>query len=286
MPSTNEFAEQQRAYWNGEGSEPWIRTQAERDESLGPLGALAQEPLVLTLGERVLDIGCGCGGTSFELAAQVGPNGYVLGLDISEPMLDLAEQRRQELGLEQVRFAAADATDADFPGAPFDAVFSRFGVMFFADPVKAFANIRGALKPGGRIGFVAWRPADENPWVNLSREVVLRHVPAPPPQPADAPGQFAFGDGARVERILEEAGFTDIALTPHDLPFRVTAGTDMNTALKAVTTRGPAGRLLADADEAVLDRIQEELKPLIEPHLGPDGLLLDSAVWVVTATAP
>lgn len=286
MSSVNEIAEQQRAYWNGEGSEPWIRTQVERDESLGPLGELAQAALALRPGERVVDIGCGCGGTSFELAEQVGPDGHVLGLDISEPMLELAEQRRREMGLDHIRFEAGDATVADFPGAPFDAVFSRFGVMFFAEPVKAFVNIRGAMKPGGRIGFVAWRAVTENPWVNLAREVVLRHVPAPPPQPADAPGQFSFADSARVERILSDAGFIDIALAPRNLPFRVTAGTDMETALKAVTTRGPSGRLLADADEATLERIRAELKPIIAPHLSPNGLHLDSAVWLVTATAP
>lgn len=286
MPSLNDVAEQQRAYWNGEGSTPWIRTQAERDESLAPLGELARTPLGLVAGQRVLDIGCGCGGTSFELAEQVGAEGYVLGLDISEPMLELAEQRRQQLGLNNVRFAAGDATDTAFPGAPFDAVYSRFGVMFFADPVKAFVNMRKALKTGGRIAFVAWRPVDENPWVNLSRQVVLRHIPAPPAQPADAPGQFSFGDRARVERILREAGLAGIEIAPRDLPFRVTAGTDMDTALKAVTTRGPAGRLLADVDETVLERIQKELEPLIAPHLGPQGLMLDSAVWVVTARAP
>ena len=286
MPSLSEVAEQQRAYWNGEGSAPWIKTQEERDQSLGPLGALAQAPLKLQSGERVLDIGCGCGGTSFELAAQVGADGHVLGLDISEPMLELAEQRRQAMGLDHVRFAAGDATHADFPGGPFDAVYSRFGVMFFAEPVRAFANIRAVMRPGGRLSFVAWRPLEENHWVKLGRDVVLRHVAPPPPMPADAPGQFAFGNRDRVERILGEAGFSEVRLTAVDQAFTVTTASDMDTALKAVTTRGASARLLADADEATLDAVRAELRPLLEPHLGPNGLQLGSAVWVVTAMVP
>lgn len=286
MPSIEEFAAQQRAYWNGEGGEPWIRTQDERDRSLAPIGALAREALAPAPGMRVLDIGCGCGGTSFELADAVGADGYVLGSDISETMLAVAEQRRRDMGLEHVRFQAGDATDATFAGAPFDAVFSRFGVMFFADPDAAFRNIRDAMKPGGRMAFVAWRRVEDNPWVYLARQVVLRHVPAPEPPAPDAPGQFAFADSGRVERILGGAGFSDIELAPRDLPFTVTEAGDMETALKAVTTRGPSGRLLADAGDDVIDRVRAELAPMLEPHLGPDGLRLGSAVWVVTARAP
>lgn len=286
MSTIEEIAAQQRAYWNGEGGEPWIRTQEERDRSLAPIGAPAQAALALQPGQRVLDIGCGCGGTAFELAAAVGPGGHVLGLDISEPMLALAEQRRRALGLAHVRFSAADATTAEFPGAPFDAVYSRFGVMFFAAPVAAFRNIRAAMAPGAALAFVAWRSVDENPWVNLARQVVLRHVPPPPQADPDAPGQFAFADAARVRRILSEAGFADIVLRPHDLPFTVTEASDMPTALKAVTTRGPSGRLLADSGDEAVARVQAELAPLLEPHLGPGGLSLGSAIWVVTARAP
>ena len=285
MASISEVAEEQRAFWNGEASNSWIQEQEQRDRALAPLGELAMARLPLARGGRVLDIGTGCGDTNLALADRVGADGFVLGVDLSEPMLARAEERRQAAGISQLRFLSGDAATETFADGPFDAVFSRFGVMFFADPVAAFRNIRTALRAGGALAFVCWRPVAENPWVAVPREVVLRHV-TPPPQAPDAPGQFSFADANRVEGILADAGFADIRFEPHDHPFTITSSRDPNAAVEAVMVRGPAGRFLRDADEATLAKVRTDMAPAITPHLGDDGLVLGCAVWIVSARNP
>ena len=283
MASIVEIAEQQRAFWNGEASEPWIRHQEERDASLAPLGRLAMAKLPLGPGRRVLDVGCGCGATAMELAERVGGDGHVLGLDVSEPMLVRAEELRRAAGLSQLAYLAADAAADGIPGGPYDAVFSRFGVMFFADPLAAFRNIRKAMTAEGALAFVCWRPLAENTWVLVARDVVLRHVaPLEPPAPG-APGQFSFADQGRVQGILSDAGFTDIRIEAQDRPFVVTASTDLDTAVEVVLTRGPAVRLLTGADAATLEKIRADLEPVLRPHITDQGLVLGAAVWVVSA---
>ena len=283
MASVSEVAEQQRAYWNGPASEPWIRHQEERDASLAPIGQLAMAKLPLVPGARVLDIGCGCGTTSMALADRVGKDGAVLGVDLSEPMLASAEVRRQAAGLAQLAFRAGDAASDAFPGGPYDAVFSRFGVMFFADPVAAFRNIREAMAADGALAFVCWRVLADNPWVLLARDVVLRHVPPLEPTAPDAPGQFAFADPDRVHFVLSEAGFSDIGMEPQDLPFVVSPSLDLDEVVATVMTRGPSVRLLADAAEATLAKVRADLGPVLQPHMTDRGLVLGGAVWVVSA---
>lgn len=291
MVSLEDVAAQQRDFWNGAASQPWIADQVGRDKALQPFADLVMNRLDPAVGERVLDIGCGCGGTSLDLATRVGPRGRVVGLDISAPMLELAAARQRDAGLDHVRFVAADATDADIPDGPFGKIFSRFGVMFFADPVAAFKNIRKMAAPDATLAFICWRTIEENPWVNIARLVVLKHVAAPPP-PVTAPGhvppgQFSFADPDYVRRILTSAGFQDVALDAVDIPFNVTKSTAMPKVLDAVMNRGPATRLLKDADEDVLAAVRTDLAPAIAPYIDANGLTLDSAVWVVTArTSP
>ncbi len=170
------------------------------------LAAIAPRP-----GERVVDIGCGGGLTTVAVGRAVGPDGYVLGVDLSVPMAALAADRAREAGLSHVRFLNIDAQEADFPGAPFDVAMSRFGVMFFADPFAAFANIARQLRPGGRIVFACWQSAEQNTW--RPREVLERYAPPPPPRSdgLPTPGPFAFGDVAFVDSVLKRTGFTNIA---------------------------------------------------------------------------
>jgi len=283
VTSISEVAEQQRAYWNGPASEPWIRHQEERDASLAPIGQLAMAKLPLVPGARVLDIGCGCGSTSMALAERVGSDGAVLGVDLSEPMLASGEESRRAAGLSQLAFRAGDAATEVFPGGPFDAVFSRFGVMFFADPVAAFRNIHGAMAADGALAFVCWRVLADNPWVLVARDVVLRHVPPQEPTAPDAPGQFAFADPERVRFVLSEAGFSDIQIEPQDFPFVVSPSLDLDAAVATVMTRGPSVRLLAGADEATLEKVRADLGPVLRPHMTDRGLVLGGAVWVVSA---
>jgi SAM-dependent methyltransferase len=277
----------QAEYWNGRAGETWTELHRLLDMELRPLGLEAQAALAPQPGERVLDIGCGSGETSLDLAAAVAPGGAVLGVDISRPMLDLAERRASPLGLE-VRFAVADAQAvdfqaADFGGERFDAAFSRFGVMFFSDPSAAFANILKALRPGGRIAFVCWRPPAENPLMTAPFKAVEHLIPPQPPSDPHAPGPFAFADPERVRRILGEAGFGQVAIRPFDAKV---GGWTAEEALIVAQRVGPLGVVLRENPELrpkVLDAVVAEL----QRHTGADGKVrMAAAVWIVTATAP
>ena len=275
----------QADYWNGRTGETWVELNRLLDMQLQPLGQAALAALALHSGERVLDIGCGGGETSLDLATAVGSDGAVLGVDLSRPLLDLAARRAEALGL-SIRFEAADAQTTDFvalSGAPFDAVFSRFGVMFFSDPAAAFANIRKALKPGGRLAFVCWRPAQENPVMTVAINAVADLLPPSPPSDPLAPGPFVFADPERVKRILGEAGWSEVAVRPFDAKV---GGWTPEEALAVAQRVGPLGAVLRENPilrPKVLDAVTRELRL----HTEADGRVrMGAAVWIVTATAP
>ena len=272
----------QEEYWNGRAGETWVELRRLLDMELHPLGREAQAALALQPGARVLDIGCGAGETSLDLATAVAPGGAVLGVDISRTLLEVAGRRAAERGL-QARFEAADAQIADFGGERFDAAFSRFGVMFFADPAAAFANIRKALKPGGRIAFVCWRPPAENPLMTAPFKAAEPLLPPMPPSDPLAPGPFAFADPERVRRILGEAGFGQVAIRPFDAKV---GGWTSEEALVVAQRVGPLGTVLRENPELrpkVLDAVAGEL----QRHTDADGKVrMGAAVWIVTATAP
>lgn len=270
----------QAEYWNAQAGPTWAEQQAPLDRQLQPLGRRVMEALALQPGERVLDVGCGAGATTLELATAVGPNGEVVGIDISRPLLDVA--RRRTAGASGVRFLEGDAQTYPFESGSFDAVFSRFGVMFFADPTAAFASLRRALRPGGRIGFVCWRAMVENPIIALPMQAASGHLTPPPPPEPGAPGPFAFADPDRVRTILNAAGLEDVVLTAHDQ--KIGSG-DLATALALALKVGPLGGLLRenpDRRDVVVDAVREALAA----HEGPEGVKLDSATWIVTARAP
>ena len=271
---------QQVAYWNEAAGPTWVQMQAELDIQLAPLGHAAMRALQAKPGERILDIGCGAGETSLELAEAVAPGGEVLGVDISRPLLDLARTRAKENP--SVGFKEGDAQIEPFPTRHFDAVFSRFGVMFFADPTAAFVNIRRAIKPGGRLAFVCWRTPAENPIMTLPMAAALAHVPAapPPPEPG-APGPFAFADPTRVRSILAGAGFTDVDVAPHA---EKVGGGDLEAALSLALKVGPLGALLRENPEH-RDAVIASVRAVLAEHETPDGVKLDSATWIVTARA-
>ena len=270
---------QQITYWNEAAGPTWADLQGPLDRQLAPLGRAAMAALAPRPGERVLDIGCGAGGTSLQLAQAVAPGGDVTGVDISRPLLEVARQRAS--GIPGLSFVEADAQTYPFETAGFDAVFSRFGVMFFADPVAAFANIRRALKPGGRLAFVCWRAPAENPIMTLPMAAALAHLPPPAPPEPGAPGPFAFADPERVRTILGTAGFTDIALTPHNEKI---GGGDLDTVVGLALKVGPLGAMLREHPDQ-RDTVIASVRAALAAHDGPDGVKLDSATWIVTARA-
>lgn len=272
---------EQIEYWNQRAGPTWVAANARLDEMLSPLGRAAQERARVRPGERVLDVGCGVGQTTLELAERVGPSGSVLGVDISTPMLARARERARAAGAAHVRFENADAQTHAFTPESVDLIYSRFGVMFFADPRAAFANLLRALCPGGRLAFVCWQAMTENPWMRESLGAVLKHVPPPPPADPHAPGPFAFADAARVRGILEGAGFRGVR--HESVTGQLSLGASLDEAVSFAVEIGPASRLLEDAPEARRGSAIAELRKTLEARLTPKGVELGYATWIVTA---
>jgi SAM-dependent methyltransferase len=227
-------------YWNSAGGRRWVERQQSQDIVLGPILQATLERAQLRQGERVVDIGCGAGASSIAIAERAGPSGQVLGIDVSEPMLARAAERLPPGA--PIKFVRADATTYRFESAAFDLLFSRFGVMFFAEPARAFANLRTALKPSGRLAFACWRKFDENPWLQVPLRAALEHVPPlPRPGPED-PGPFSFASEQRVHRILADAGFQSVILEPRDF--------DLDIAFKAGSKRLSRQRWHSDPQAA------------------------------------
>jgi ubiquinone/menaquinone biosynthesis C-methylase UbiE len=231
-------------------------------------------------GEKVLDVGCGCGQASIQLAQRVGARGSVTGVDISAPMLARAHGRAAELGLRNLRFAPADAQQAKLGEEAFDLVFSRFGVMFFASPEQAFANLHASLAPGGRIAFVCWQEMKQNPWMLVPMRAIAQVLTLPEPPPPGAPGPFAFADPKRVRTLLEGAGFSDVAIEP--LLGQCRRG-DLDEAAEFSLVVGPAARALGDADADLRARAQAVVREALAPYATPSGVFLDYASWIATA---
>jgi SAM-dependent methyltransferase len=272
---------EQIKYWNEQAGPVWLAQQAALDQRLARFGELALERAKIGAGERVLDVGCGCGATALELARRVGPDGQVLGVDISEPMLSRARERAQAAGAANVAFEWGDAQQHAFALERFDLVFSRFGVMFFTDPPAAFANLLRALRPGGRLAFVCWQEPARNPWLAVPTRAIAAHLTLPPPAAPDAPGPFAFADAARTRAILEHGGFEDVALAPVETSFFV--GASLDEAIQFALTIGPAAVLLRDAPSDVAARARDSVREALAPHQRPGGVELGAAVWVATA---
>jgi SAM-dependent methyltransferase len=276
---------EQITYWNEVSAPKWIAFQEALDRQLEPLGRLAMERAEIAPGGRVLDVGCGCGHTTLEIARRVGPSGRVVGIDISTPMIEAAKERARIAGISNVSFWNADVQLHPFPPLEFDVVFSRFGVMFFTDPTRAFANLRSALRPGGRVSFVCWQPLERNPWMAVPVAAAAREIPFPPRPAPDAPGPFSFADPERVRRILLGAGFEDIVLEPHDEALHV--GTqDLERTVDFLVQMGPTGSALREAGPSARPRVTAAVREALAPFHGERGLRMDSAAWLVRARRP
>jgi SAM-dependent methyltransferase len=272
-------------YWNEVAGPRWVQRGAAQEARNAEMLALLLAAAQARPGERVLDIGCGTGVTTEPYARAVGPSGHVTGVDISGPMLEAARQRLAGRGIANVELLLADAQVHAFPPASFDLVTSRLGVMFFADPVAAFANLIGALKPGGRLCMAVWAPIAENTHWKIPFEIAVRHLGAPAPQPPHAPGPHAFGDRAYLRGILASAGFADIAIEPRD--FRVHGDTPQAMA-EHVALFGAVQRLMDEkaADAASRQAIVRETEAAFAAFVTPDGVRLPATFLLVTARRP
>jgi len=279
-PLTTDNTEQ-RDYWNGTGGERWVTHQQALDRLVRPFGRAALEQLAPRAGEHVLDIGCGCGDTLIALAEAVGPRGSVTGIDLSEPMLARARER-----VPAATLVAGDASAHRFERA-FDAVYSRFGVMFFADPVNAFTHLRAGLVPAGRLGFVCWRAPAENSWAGLPVAAIRAALPDLPlgvQDRPDAPGPFAFAERDTVAGVLRGAGFSALQIEPFDAEVEL-ASTGLADAVRFAVTAGPASRLLAHASAEDAARAAQAVSAALAPHLRGARVALHGAAWIVLARA-
>lgn len=274
---------EQAEAWDGLEGEHWALHHTRYDAIISPHHRALIRAATIAPGDRVLDIGCGNGLTSRDAARAVGPNGSVLGVDLSGPMLARAEQLAKEDGLDNVRFERGDAQVHSFEPGAYDLAMSRFGVMFFLDPVAAFTNIASALRPGGRLAALVWQSVAANEWVSAMREAVAvgRDLPVPPP---GAPNPFAFADTDYARRILTEAGFTDVAFAPSEHPWWV--GSDADDAYGFVIGLRPLQTLLEDLDDATKAQALDNLRAAAAAHETPDGVIFGSAAWIITARKP
>jgi SAM-dependent methyltransferase len=271
--------EDQIKFWNEKAGRDWVELQARMDTNLSNIHAAVLAAAAPQSGESVLDIGCGTGTTSLALADAVGPTGRVLGVDISEPMLTLAKSRGMDR--DNLAFELADASVQAFT-PDYDLLFSRFGVMFFDDPIGAFANLRRALKPTGRLAFVCWRTPQENPWASAPLTAAR---PLLPPQEApdpNAPGPFAFADPQRITSILTDVGLHDVQIDRFDAPMPM--GTDVNVIAAQTLQIGPLSRAAGEVDEPARARIVEAVRGALEVYRAPDGEIAPPVgCWLVHA---
>lgn len=270
---------QQVEYWNGPTGERWARLQERIDLHLAEITEAALRFAAPQPAERVLDIGCGCGTTTFLLAFATGRDGATAGIDISSPMLGVARARAraQNAG---IAFIEGDASDYDFQPV-FNLVFSRFGIMFFADPVSAFVNIGRALAPAGRLVFVCWRSMAENVWASAPMEAAMHLLP--PQEPADpfAPGPFALADRTRLHSILAGANFSQVEIEPFDGTMNM--GATLDEAAAEVLNIGPLARAATDLDEETRVKICAAVEAAYSPYASKAGVTPPAACWMVRA---
>jgi ubiquinone/menaquinone biosynthesis C-methylase UbiE len=269
-------------FWNSTMGHSWVSQQAAISDVFTSVTSVSLDAAAAKPGEHVIDIGCGTGDTLLAFARVVGPSGSVLGVDVSVPMLGFAKHRAAEAGLGNVTCALADATSYAFEPRWADLVYSRFGVMFFDDPIKAFTNIRSGMKAGGRLVFVCFRSMPENPWFRVPIEAARPYVPPQPPVDPMAPGMFSLAREERLRGILTEAGFREMALKPTDVPIH---GKDTTQSMAFITQAGPLPALLENASDEQRTRATEAVRNALAANIGADGRGLHVGLWLVSALA-
>jgi SAM-dependent methyltransferase len=266
--------------WQGHIGRAWVEAQALLDNLFRPIEIMLTNAVAAASATDILDVGCGTGPTTLAIARAPGGPRRCVGIDVSDPMIAAARARAEREGA-AVQFIRADAQTWDFEPARFDMIVSRFGIMFFDDPVAAFANLRRSARDDARLLFVAWRSAVENPFMTTAERAAAPLLPDIPPRLPDAPGQFALADPRRVHRLLAESGWGAIAVEPIDVPCRLPE----KELVGYFTRLGPLGQALSDADESMRARAVETVRPAFDPFVHGDEVRFTAACWAIGARA-
>ena len=279
----SEVNKNQKDFWSGKGGDIWVERQNAMDTMLSPLGEAALNKLNFNEEENVLDIGCGCGHTTLNIAKRIGPSGNVTGLDISEPMLKRAKESAVEMSITNTSFKCVDVQTEDLGDQIYSAAFSRFGVMFFEDSVAAFKNINKSLISGGYLSFVCWQSPAVNPWQSLFIQEVKKFLDLPSPPPR-SPGPFAFMESEYVSSILEESKFQDITIEGHEAEVNMFSGRSLSDSVKDYISINPVvTQMLKESSENQIAEIVNSGIEAFSPYYSEKGLIFPSATWLVTA---
>lgn len=276
----------QAQFWNGDVSQRWLRLEPVMERLLAQVTDLVLKTAAPGTGERVLELGCGAGRLALALGGRVGTDGKVMGLDISAPLLGRAAERARAAGLSNMTFTCADAQEAPLPPAAFDMVVSQFGAMFFADPVRAYQNLRTGLRPGGRLVLAVWGNPAENALFSLPKKAAEGRLGPAEPAPPEAPGPFALAAPTRIAAILQDAGFSEISVTPTPLMLCHPEGLD--AVLPSMTTLGPVAGMMRDkgGTEADLAAITAAIAQAMQPFVTPEGIAIPALINLVQARNP
>ena len=279
----SEVNKNQKDFWSGKGGDIWVERQNAMDTMLSPLGEAALNKLNFNEEENVLDIGCGCGNTTLNIAKRIGPSGNVTGLDISEPMLKRAKESAVEMSITNTSFKCVDVQTEDLGDQIYSAAFSRFGVMFFEDSIAAFKNINKSLISGGYLSFVCWQSPAVNPWQSLFIQEVKKFLDLPSPPPR-SPGPFAFMESEYVSSILEESKFQDITIEGHEAEVNMFSGRSLSDSVKDYISINPVvTQMLKESSENQIAEIVNSGIEAFSPYFSEKGLIFPSATWLVTA---
>jgi len=279
----SEVNKNQKDFWSGKGGDIWVERQNAMDTMLSPLGEAALNKLNFNEDENVLDIGCGCGHTTLNIAKRIGPSGKVTGLDISEPMLKRAKESAIEMSITNTSFKCVDVQTEDLGDQVYSAAFSRFGVMFFEDSITAFKNINKSLMSGSSLSFVCWQSPAVNPWQSLFIQEIKKFLDLPSPPPR-SPGPFAFMESEYVSSILEESKFQDITIEGYEAEVNMFSGRSLSDSVKDYISINPVvSGMLKESSEKKVTEILNSATEAFSPYYTEKGLIFPSATWLVTA---
>lgn len=272
----------QAKFWNSRGGQVWVAQQARLDRLFRAFEPVLVDAVSASGARQVLDVGCGAGATTLAVARSLDGQGRCLGLDLSEPLIDAARRRAEAEGAANCRFIAADAQQHAFEPDRFDAMISRFGVMFFDNPVAAFANLRHGARGGASLSFIAWRGAEENPFMTAAEQAAAPWLPELPARDPNGPGQFAFADKDRVAEILATAGWRDVQIQPLDV---ICAFSEDDLDVYAATM-GPVGHVLSSLEEPRRGKVAAVVRRAFEPYVSDGEARFDAACWMISARNP